>query len=70
MKVASKFKQISGVEFELTVRDESAGYFGAWFCRNCMHGGVDYQLLPSVDDAMSRAEQDALQHVETSHASP
>ena len=69
MKVKTQHKQIDSIEFELTVRDESAGYFGAWFCPECWSGGVKYELLPTVDDAMSQAEQGAIQHHESVHKS-
>jgi hypothetical protein len=70
MKAAERIKQIDGVEYELAVRDEITGYFGSWFCRKCWLGGVKYDLLPTVDDAMTQAEHGAITHHEAAHQSP
>ena len=69
-KVVKQFKQIGGVDFELTVRDESTGYFGAWFCRECWRGGVKYELLPNVDDALVQAGEGAMHHHVSEHSLP
>jgi len=67
MKTAERIHQIEEVEYELAVRDESTGYFGSWFCRACWKGGVVYDLMPSVNDAMTQAEQRANDHHESAH---
>jgi len=69
MKVAERVKQIDSVDYELAVRDEIAGYFGSWFCRECWQGGVKYELLPNADDAMAQAERGAEQHHASEHNS-
>lgn len=67
MKTVERIKQIDGVEYELAVRDETTGYFGSWFCRKSCQGGVRYDLLPTVDDAMTQAELGAIGHREAEH---
>jgi hypothetical protein len=67
MKTAERIHQIEEVEYDLSVRYESAGYFGSWFCRECWKGGVVYDLMPSVNDAMTQAEQRAIAHHESAH---
>ena len=69
MKVAQHTIQIDGIDYELTVRDENPGYFGAWFCCKCWLGGVKYDLLPIIGDAMAQAESGASLHHENNHAS-
>lgn len=67
MKVSEQTQAIGGVEYELAVRDESTGYFGSWFCRACWKGGVKYDLLPKIDDALAEAELGAMVHHEAEH---
>ena len=61
-------KMIDGIEYELAVRDESTGYFGSWFCRDCHVGGVKYDLLPEVRDALMQAERGAIAHHDAEHS--
>ena len=67
MKTAERIHQIEEFEYELSVRDESTGYFGSWFCRACWKGGVVYDIMPSVSDAMTQAEELAIAHHESAH---
>lgn len=67
MKVAEQRMQITGVDYELAVRDEATGYFGTWFCRKCWVGGVKYDLRAEIGEAMAQAECGALLHHESKH---
>lgn len=67
MKAAEQIKTIDDVEYEFAVRDETTGYFGTWFCRACWRGGVEHDLLPSIDEAMTDAERRATIHHENEH---
>ena len=67
MKVAEHIKQLDGIEYELAARDESTGYFGSWFCRTCWRGGVKYDLLPTIEEALAQAECGMLLHHEAEH---
>ena len=67
MKVAVLNRLIYGVEYELAVRDEAGGYFATWFCRACWKGGVQYNLLPTITEAMADAEQRVIEHHKTEH---
>ena len=58
---------IDGIEYELAARDESTGYFGSWFCRQCNVGSVNYDLLPEVRDALMQAERGAIAHHDAAH---
>ena len=69
MKVAQRIKRIDGIDYELAVRDEILGYFGSWFCRKCWEGGVKYDLLPSINDALAQAESGACLHHQKKHMS-
>ena len=68
MKVSQQTKVIDGQEYELAVRDESTGYFGSWFCRQCSSGGVEYDLLLTIDDAFAQAERGAMAHHKAEHS--
>lgn len=69
MKVVERIKQFDGIDYELAVRDGISGYYGSWFCRKCWEGGVKYDLLPGIDDALAQAESDAYLHHENKHTS-
>ena len=68
MKTIEHIKTIGGIEYELAVRDETTGYFGTWFCRHCHTGGVKYELLPEIRDALMQAERGAIAHHESEHS--
>jgi hypothetical protein len=53
--------------YELSVRDELGGYYGAWFCRTCHAGGVKYELSPSVENAFGVAVAGAERHESQNH---
>jgi hypothetical protein len=67
MAVARKMLSIGGIEYELQVRDELTGYYGACFCRACHEGRVRYDLVPSVKAAFQQAEAYAKLHHAEKH---
>ena len=69
MKVSEHTEQFDGVEYELAVRDETTGYFGSWFCRACRTGGVKYDLVSTIDDALAEARRLSLVHHRCEHQS-
>ena len=68
MKASEQVKTIDGVDYEFAVRDVTTGYFGTWFCRSCWRGGLQYDLMPSIDDAITDAERRAIEHHESEHS--
>jgi hypothetical protein len=56
-----------GIVYEVTVRDEVTGYYGAWFCKNCWRGGVKYELFPTITQAIEDATGRAKTHHSQSH---
>jgi hypothetical protein len=54
-------------DYELSVREEPGGYYGAWFCRACHQGGVKYALSPSIERAFTAAMVDAEKHESEKH---
>jgi hypothetical protein len=60
---------LEGNSYELSVREEPGGYFGAWFCSMCHYGGVKYELHPSVEEAFAVATTDAEKHQSEQHIS-
>ncbi|TWT73083.1 hypothetical protein [Allorhodopirellula solitaria] len=69
MKESEHTEQIDGVQYELVVRDESTGYFGSWFCRECRTGGAKYDLVSTIDDALAEARRLSLVHHRCEHQS-
>jgi hypothetical protein len=55
--------------YELSVRQEPGGYFGAWFCLACHCGSVKYDLYSSREDAFDAADAGAQEHESDKHVS-
>jgi hypothetical protein len=62
MIVEKEDMSLDGIAYEITVRDEVMGYFGAWFCKSCWRGGVKYELLPHITQAIEEAKGRANAH--------
>ena len=58
---------LDGIVYEITVRDEVMGYYGAWFCKSCWRGGVKYELLPLIAQATEEAKTRAESHHSRTH---
>ena len=70
MVVLSEELSKGNATYELSVRDEVTGYYGAWFCRTCWLGGVNYELTPAIADALEWARAAAIEHHDATHRHP
>jgi hypothetical protein len=68
MVVRTEELLLDGIVYEITVRDEVTGYYGAWFCNHCWKGGVKYELLPVIPQARAEAKGKAKLHHSQIHS--
>ncbi|HEY2828446.1 MAG TPA: hypothetical protein VGJ04_12665 [Pirellulales bacterium] len=68
--MANKQKMmLGGFDYELSVRDGTTGFYGAFFCDVCREGFVKYDpVFPTLGGAMQDARSRATAHHAEMHS--